>query len=257
MGKPADTRLTPDVAREICERTGSAAVLEGSISKLGQQYVIGLRARNCANGAILDEEQTQAGTKEEVLKSLDPIAARFRNKVGESLASIEKLNVPLIEATTPSIEAFRAYSQAQKRLASQGDAASIPFLKRAIALDDKFALAYADLGFAYDDNGESALSLQNATKAYQLKDRVSQREQFAITATYHMHVTGNIEEAQKTCQSWVEIIRVIRTRTDTFPGAFTACLAGTTKPWKRARKQWRQVRISLSPITFWPWVISR
>jgi tetratricopeptide (TPR) repeat protein len=205
MGKPADTRLTPDVAREICERTGSAAVLEGSISKLGQQYILGLRAKNCTTGAILDEEQTQAAAKEEVLNSLNQIASRFRTKVGESLASVEKLNTPLIEATTPSIEALRAYTQAEKAEASQRDAASIPFRKQAIALDDRFAIAYANLGFAYDDMGEAALSLENATKAYQLKDRVSQREQFVITATYQMHVTGNMEKAAQTCQSWAQI----------------------------------------------------
>ncbi len=201
MRKPADTRLTPDVAREICERTGSAAVLEGSISKLGQQYILGLRARSCVSGATLDEEQATADTKEEVLKSLGPIAIRFRTKVGESLASVQKLNTP-IEATTPSIEALRAYSQANKAEASQGEAASIPFLKQAIALDDKFALAYANLGFVYDDQGEATLSEQNATRAYELKDRVTQREQSVITATYQMHVTGNMEEAQRTCQSW-------------------------------------------------------
>ncbi len=204
MGKPADTRLTPDVAREICERTGSAAVLEGSISRLGQQYILGLRARSCASGATLDEEQTHADAKEEVLNALGPIASRFRTKVGESLASIQKLNTPPTDATTPSIEALRAFSQGQKALASRGDAASIPFLKQAIALDDKFALAYASLGFTYDDQGESALSVENATKAYLLKDRVSPREQFQITATYQMHVTGNMEEAQRTCQSWAE-----------------------------------------------------
>jgi hypothetical protein len=202
MGKPADTRLTPDVAREICERTDSAAVLEGSISKLGQQYILGLRARSCSSGATLDEEQTHVDTKEEVLNSLGPIAARFRTKVGESLASVEKLNTPLFEATTPSIEGLWAYSQERRLEAAQGDAASIPFLKQAIGLDDKFALAYANLGFAYDDQGESGLSVENATKAYQLKDRVSQREQSVITATYQMHVTGNMEEAERTCQLW-------------------------------------------------------
>ena len=112
MGQPADARLTPELAREICERTASAAVLEGSIARLGSQYVLGLRAKNCRTGEVLDEEQVQAARKEDVLNALSQIASKFRTRVGESLATVEKHDTPLAEATTPSLEALKAYSAA-------------------------------------------------------------------------------------------------------------------------------------------------
>src|SRR5208337_2658918 len=147
---PADARLTPELGREICERTASAAVLDGSIAGLGSQYVLGLRARNCRTGDILDEEQVQAARKEDVLNALSQIASKFRTRVGESLSTVEKHDTPLQEATTPSLEALKAYSAACKVHFSIGDAtAALPLYKRALEIDPKFAMAYANLGSLY------------------------------------------------------------------------------------------------------------
>jgi eukaryotic-like serine/threonine-protein kinase len=204
MGQPADARLTQDLAREICERTGGAAVLDGSIASLGSQYVLGLRARNCRTGDVLDEEQVQAARKEDVLNSLSQIATKFRTRVGESLATVEKYDTPLAEATTPSLEALKAYSAAWKVAASSGDAASIPFFQRAIDLDPKFAMAHAALGRMYGGTEEPALSAESTTKAYQLRDRASDAEKFFITVSYDLQVTGNQEKAQHTCEAWAQ-----------------------------------------------------
>jgi serine/threonine protein kinase/tetratricopeptide (TPR) repeat protein len=204
MGRPADERLTPNLARDICERTASAAVLEGSIASLGSQYVLGLRAKNCRTGDILDEEQAQAARKEDVLNALSHIAGRFRTRVGESLATVEKHDTPLEEATTPSLEALKAYSTAWKVLSSTGTAAAVPLYKRAVEIDPKFAMAHANLGLAYSTIGESALSAQSISQAYQLRDRTSDREKFFITASYEVQVTGNLEKAQQTSESWAQ-----------------------------------------------------
>ncbi len=202
MGQPAEVRLTPELAREICERTASAAVLAGSIASLGSQYVIGLRAKNCQTGDVLAEEQAQAARKEDVLNSLSQIASKFRTRVGESLATVEKHSTPLVEATTPSLEALKAYSMGYKVLFSSGSAAALPFFKRATEIDRKFAMAYALLGRTYGDIGESVLSAESTSKAYQLRDRTSDAEKFFVTATYDQQVTGNLERAQQTFELW-------------------------------------------------------
>jgi len=204
MGQPVDTRLTSEVAHEICERTGSAAVLDGSITSLGTRYVLGLRARSCPTGDILDQEQAQAARKEDVLNALGQIASRFRSHVGESLVTLQKYDTPLAEATTPSLEALKAYSAAWKLQASSGSAAVIPLFKRAIEIDPQFALAYAALGRMYDDIGESALAAESVSKAYELRGRVSDRERFFIGASYDMDVTGNMEKAHQTCEVWAQ-----------------------------------------------------
>ena len=202
MGRPADTRITPAVAREICERTASAAVLEGSIASLGSQYVLGLRAKDCRSGAVLAEEQGHAATKEEVLNALGQIASRFRTRVGESLATVEEHNKPLAEATTPSLEALKAYSTGWKVSASTGEAAALPLFKRAVEIDPQFAMAYAALGLMYSNNAEPALAGESASKAYALRDRVSDKERYFIDAYYDGRVTGNQEKAQQTCETW-------------------------------------------------------
>jgi serine/threonine protein kinase/lipopolysaccharide biosynthesis regulator YciM len=205
MGQPADTPLTPKVAREVCERTGSAALLEGSIARLGSQYVVGLRATTCRSGAVLDEEQVQAARNEDVLKALTQIASKFRTRVGESLATIKSHDTPLDEATTPSLEAFRAYSAAVKVNLATGAAASpLPLFKRAVELDPKFAVAYAYLGLLYASIGDFALATENSRKAYELRDRASDRERFFITAYYEVQVTGNLEKAERTCTEWAQ-----------------------------------------------------
>jgi tetratricopeptide (TPR) repeat protein len=204
MGQPADARLTPDVAREVCERTASAAVLDGSITSLGTQYVLGLRAKACDSGEILAEEQVQAARKEDVLNALGQIASKFRTRVGESLTTVEKHNTPLVEATMPSLEALRAYSEGWRVVLSTGSANAIPFFKHAIELDPKFATGYAALGRMYGDIGEAALSAESTSKAYQLRDRAGDQEKFFIEASYDLQVTGNLEKAQQTCELWAQ-----------------------------------------------------
>ena len=204
MGQPADARLTPEIAREVCERTTSAAVLDGSIANLGSQYVLGLRARACRTGDILAEEQVQAARKEDVLKALGEVASKFRSRIGESLATVEKYDTPLAEATTPSLDALKAYSMGWKVNSATGSAAAVPFFKQAIEIDPKFAMAYALLGRMYGDIGESVLSAESTTKAYQLRDRASDNEKFFISASYDMQVTGSLEKAQQTCELWMQ-----------------------------------------------------
>ena len=205
MGRPADAPLTPQLGREICERTASAAVLEGSIASLGAQYVLWLQARNCRTGDVLDEEQVEAAKKEDVLSALSQIASKFRTRVGESLPTVEKHSTPLAEATTPSLEALKAYSIAlQVALSSDDEAASVPLFQRAIEVDPKFAMAHSWLGRVYGDYGESVLSAQSTRKAYELRDRTSDAERFFITASYHVQVSGNLEKARQTCELWAQ-----------------------------------------------------
>ena len=202
MGRPVDSRLTPELGNEICERTGSAAVLEGSIASLGSQYVLGFRAKNCRTGDVINEEQVQVHHKEEVLQALDQIATKFRNRVGESLTSVGQHDTPLAEATTSSLEALKAYSEGWKVLKTQGEAAAAPFFQRAVDIDSKFAIAYAVLGVMHSTIGDPSLAAEYASKAYELRQRTNDREKFFITAYYDGRVTGNMEMAQQTCEMW-------------------------------------------------------
>jgi predicted Zn-dependent protease len=204
MGQQNDSRLTPEVARQICERTGGAPVLDGSIARLGSQYVLGLRATSCRTGSIFAQEQVQATRKEDVLNALGQIATKFRTRVGESLTMVQKYDTPLPEATTSSLEALKAFSAGYKVLISRGSAAAVPFYKHAIDLDPNFAMAYASLGRVYGDIGESVLSAANTRKAYALRNRASDEERFFISASYDTQVTGNLEEAQQTCELWAQ-----------------------------------------------------
>jgi tetratricopeptide (TPR) repeat protein/CheY-like chemotaxis protein len=201
MNQSADARLTPDIARGVCVRTASAAVLEGSIAMLGTQYVLGLRATDCTTGDILADEQAQAARKEEVLNTLSQIATRFRTRVGESLATIEKHSMPLAEATTPSLEALKVYSAAMKEFLGPRRQ---PLLQRAIALDPEFASAHARIGFSYSQSGESALGRQSLLKAYGLRDRTSDVERFYIETIYDRDVTGNLERERRTLETWAQ-----------------------------------------------------
>jgi eukaryotic-like serine/threonine-protein kinase len=204
MGQPADARIDPQVAREVCERTSSAAVLYGSIANLGSNYVLGLQAKDCRSGDVLAEEQVQADRKEDLLHALDQIASRFRSRVGESLTTVKRYDTPLAEATTPSLGALKAYSTGLKMLSSQGSAAALPLFKHAIALDPKFAMAYAVQGHAYGEIGESDLSAESMSKAYQLQDHASDREKFYINASYDFRVTGNLEKVEQNCLAWAQ-----------------------------------------------------
>jgi tetratricopeptide (TPR) repeat protein len=201
MNQPADARLTPDIARGVCVRNASAAVLEGSIAMLGSQYVLGLRATNCTTGDILADEQEQAARKEDVLSALSQMATRFRARIGESLATIEKHSMPLAEATTPSLEALKAYSAAVKEF---NRARGQTLLQRAVALDPEFAVAHARLGFSLGNTGEAALGRQSLIKAYELRHRASDLERFSIETFYDRDVTGNLEREQRTLEAWAQ-----------------------------------------------------
>jgi Tfp pilus assembly protein PilF/predicted Ser/Thr protein kinase len=202
MGQPKDARLTPEIAQQLCERTGGAAILEGSIANVGNEYVLGLRARNCSTGGVLDQEQIQAARREDVLNSLSQIARKFRTRVGESLATVEQHSTPLAEATTPSLEALKAYTTALKGILHGGTTADIPLFRRAVEIDPQFATAWAHLGFAYSTFGRSVLAAESTTKAWKLRDRVSQSERFFIDFLYERQVTGNLEKAYQTLELW-------------------------------------------------------
>ena len=205
MVRPANTKFTPDVASEICERTESGAVVEGSVASLGSEYVLGLRARNCRTGDVLVEEQASAAKKEEVFKALDQMANRFGTRAGESLPSVEQGAGQPTAVTTPSLEAWRSFSAAKK--ANGGSTVStedLSLLRRAIEIDPKFAMAYANLGRMYDGLGESETAAQNMAKAYELRNGVSDRENYYITFNYHRQVTRNLELARQTLESWTQ-----------------------------------------------------
>jgi tetratricopeptide (TPR) repeat protein len=202
MGQPKEARLTSEVARQICERTGSAATLDGSISPIGSQFVLGLRATSCAAGTILDQEQAQAASREDVLNTLSQIARQFRTRVGESLATVEKHSTPLPEATTSSLEALKAYSTGFKIALSTGTGPSMPFVRRAVEIDPQFAMAWASLGHLYMDTGQTVLAAESNIKAWQLRNRVSGPERFMIEWDYYRNVTGNLEKAYQTLELW-------------------------------------------------------
>jgi serine/threonine protein kinase/tetratricopeptide (TPR) repeat protein len=202
MGRPLGERLTQDTAREICQRTQSKAVLSGSIASLGSHYAISLGASNCQTGDLLAQEQAEAVSKEEVLRTLGSAATRLREKLGESLGSIQKYDASIEQATTTSLDALKAYSQARTTHDEKGDAESIPFYKRAIELDPTFALAYGDEAISYWNMGQNALATENMKKAYELRDRVSEREKFRLTAYYYGIVTGELEKEMETYRLW-------------------------------------------------------
>ena len=203
MGRPAQAQLTAETAREVCERTGSTAVLEGSITRLGAQYVLALRATNCASGDFLGSEQETASRKEDVLNALSRMASKFRTRMGESSATVQKHNTPLADATTSSLEALKAYDAGLKLQFSSGARAALPLFTRAAQIDPEFAMAHSYLGRIYANLGESDLAAENMRQAWQLRDRVSDREKLAITVRYAELVTGNLEELRQTSEAWL------------------------------------------------------
>jgi eukaryotic-like serine/threonine-protein kinase len=202
MGRPKDQRLTQDVAREVCQRTGSKALLEGSVSSLGSHYAIGLNALNCHTGDALGSEQIEADSREHVLKALGESVTKMREKLGESLASVQKYDAPVEQATTPSLEALQAYSLGIKSKYTKGDEASIPPLKRAIELDPNFAMAYARLGVAYNNLSQAGLASDYVKKAYELRERVTERERFYIDSFYYQFGSGDLEKAVQVYELW-------------------------------------------------------
>ena len=201
MGRASNERITRDIARELCIRTGCKAFLSGSISNLGGQYVVGVDAIGCSSGDTLAKEQEEAATKQDVLKALGKAASSLRGKLGESLATIQKFDVP-VEATTPSLEALKAFSMGITTFRAKGNAEAIPFYKRAIELDPNFAVAYASLGLVYGNLGQASLAAENIKKAYDLRDRVSEREKYRISALYYDKVTGELEQASQVYELW-------------------------------------------------------
>jgi DNA-binding winged helix-turn-helix (wHTH) protein/tetratricopeptide (TPR) repeat protein len=204
MGQPVDAKLVPAIAREVCQRTASAAVLDGSIAKIGTQYLLTLKAVNCESGETLASTEAQASDENHVLSALGKVSVEIRNKLGESLSTIQKFDTPLEQATTPSLEALKAYSSAMQTVRTKGPDAATPFFKRAVELDPNFAVAYAYLGVMAITSLEPSLSVDYRTKAFELRDRTSEAEKYWITATYHKGVTGNIPKAIEACDLWIQ-----------------------------------------------------
>ncbi len=204
MTRPPDTKLTPDVARELCQRAGSKAYIAGTIGSLGSEYVLGLKAVNCQNGDTLAQEQVTAASKEKVLDALGKAASKLRGEMGESLASVQKLDVPLSEATTSSLEALKAYTLGEKAHREKGTAAGLPYHQRAIELDPNFAMGYEEVGSDYLTLGEVGRGSEYFTKAFQLREHASEREKLHITGDYYSNVTGELDKAAQTYQEEIQ-----------------------------------------------------
>jgi serine/threonine protein kinase/tetratricopeptide (TPR) repeat protein len=201
MGRSQNDHITREVAQELCLRTGSKAFLLGSISTLGGQYVVGVDAINCSNGDTLAKQADEASSKQDVLKALSKVAAALRTTLGESLTSVQKFEVP-VEATTASLEALKAFSMGVMTTRTKGDAAAIPFYKRALELDPNFAAAYASLGLSYSNLNQANMAAENLKKAYALRANVSEREKYRISSMYYTSVTGELEEATQVYELW-------------------------------------------------------
>ena len=204
MDQKPDTKLTPEVAREICQRTASAAVLNGSIAQIGTQYLLTLSAISCVNGKSLASAEFRASDKDHVLDALGSTASQIRSKLGESLASVQEFDTPLEQASTPSLEALRSFSSGRRVLSTTGPAAAIPFFRHATELDSNFALAYAMLGRTYGDIGESGMAAVYTRRAYELRDRASEAERYFITSSFHITVTGDMDKAEQNCELWIQ-----------------------------------------------------
>jgi tetratricopeptide (TPR) repeat protein/predicted Ser/Thr protein kinase len=212
MGQAKDARLTKDLARDLCQRVGAKAILAGSISSLGSHYVIGLDVLNCHSGDGLASEQVEADSREHVLKALSESATRMRKKLGESLASIQKYDVPLEQATTPSLEALKAYSMGFRAFQAKGETAAFPFFERAVGLDPNFAMAYARMGVMHGNLFQPDLASENVRKAYELRENTSERERLNIESQYYGYVTGDLEKAAQAYE----------VRTQIYPRDFSA-----------------------------------
>jgi serine/threonine protein kinase/DNA-binding winged helix-turn-helix (wHTH) protein/tetratricopeptide (TPR) repeat protein len=204
MSRLTGTKLTPDVARELCQRAGSKAYIAGSIASLGSQYVLGLKAENCQSGDLLAQEQVAASAKEKVLDALGEAAAKLRGELGESLATVQKFDVPLAEATTSSLEALKAYSLGNKAYREESSAAALPYHQHAIQLDPGFAMGYRALGDDYFGLGELERASEYFTKAFELREHTSEWEKLLITANYYSYVSGELDRAVQTYQEWME-----------------------------------------------------
>jgi eukaryotic-like serine/threonine-protein kinase len=204
MTRPVNTKLTPEVARELCQRAGSKVYLAGSISSLGSEYVLALKAVSCQNGDTLDEEQVTAASKEKVLDTLGEAASKLRTELGESVATVQKFDVPLEQATTSSLNALKAFSLGTKAQREESHAAAIPYHQRAIELDPNFARGYLALGGDYYSLNEVGRASEYLTKAFQLREHTSEREKLGITAAYYQIVTGDLDKAARAFREEIE-----------------------------------------------------
>ncbi|MGC1977293.1 MAG: serine/threonine-protein kinase, partial [Candidatus Sulfotelmatobacter sp.] len=204
MTRPASAKLTPDVTRELCQRAGSKAYIGGSIGSLGSEFVVGLKAVNCQSGDTLAQEQVTAASKEKVLEALGETASKLRTELGESLATVQKFDVPLQQATTSSLEALKAYSLGRKGRNDKGPAAALPYDQRAIELDRSFAMGYDAVGTDYYSFNQVGRASEYLTKAFQLREHASERERFAITADYYLYATGELDKAAQAYQETIE-----------------------------------------------------
>lgn len=202
MNQPANERLTQQVAQEICERTNSEALLAGSIARVGNPYLIVLQAVNCQTGETLASTEGRVPNRDGVLSALEPAATEIRHKLGESLASMQRFNTPLEQATTSSLDALKAYSDGNRLVKEKGESDAIPYFQRAIELDPNFAAAYLALGVIYTNSDEMGLAEMNLRKAFQLRDRVTEQERFTIMAAYYLVVTGELEKSLAICRQW-------------------------------------------------------
>jgi eukaryotic-like serine/threonine-protein kinase len=246
MRRPPDARLTPGIAKELCQRTGSKAVIDGSIAQIGTQYSLILKAANCSNGESLTSTEARASDKNHVLDALGKAASEIRSKLGESLSTVQKFDTPLQQATTSSLEALQAYSLGRKTLMAGDNAAAVPLFQRAIRLDPNFAMAYASLGTIYSILDESTLASENAKKAYELRERVSEREKFYIESHYYHFVSGDLEKARQVYQLWARVYP-----RDTVPHVNLDAIYGALGQHDKALEQAREAhRLEPSGISY-------
>jgi len=245
MTRPANTKLTPEVTRELCQRAGSKAYIGGSIASLGSQYVLGLKVVNCQSGDTLAQEQVTAASKEKVLDALGEAASKLRGELGESLATVQKFDVPLSEATTSSLEALKAYSLGEK---AHGSSAAPPYHQRAIELDPNFAMGYEGVGVDYSVLGETGRASEYFTKAFRLREHASEREKLFITGIYYSNVTGEVDKAAQTFQEEIQA----------YPREYRAHLDlgnqySSRGEWEKAREAYAE-SLRLAPDNVAPYV---
>jgi eukaryotic-like serine/threonine-protein kinase len=204
MTLPASTKLTPEIARELGQRAGSKAFIAGSIGRLGSEYVLGLKVVNCQSGDTLAQEQVTAASKEKVLDTLGKAASKLRGELGESLATVQRFDVPLAQSTTNSLEALKALSLGRKASYENGSDAALPYLERAIQLDPNFAMGYLAVGADYATRDELGRASEYFTKAFQLREHASEREKQVITSIYYLNVTGELDKAAQTYEEQIE-----------------------------------------------------
>ncbi len=204
MGQKPGAKLTPEISREVCQRTGSAAVIEGSIAQIGTPYLLTVKAVKCASGESVASTEAQASDKNNVLDALGKTASEIRNRLGESRSTVQKFDTPLEQATTPSLEGLKAFSLGMRTWGEKGDSEAIPFFKRAVELDPKFALAYLVLGIDYANLAQTSLANANLNKAFELRDRVSERERDRITAEYYSMAVGDEEKTIPAYELWAK-----------------------------------------------------